>query len=399
MKDIFVGPGEGKSCDESTDEFCKTHNCGAHEPCCEVDCPHCGKEVKGGEGHIRYKQQIDNMRSAMGTLPSQAPKKTYSWKNSLDSLYVVMSDWTKNPYHAMVAMASATWGDNETGSTGKWERLTPENRYRIVLAVLTGNTLPQAGEAVEYTFEVNGTPRHTFDQHARARVGTAFASIGTRDNNKLDADFILYPDVCKRIEEDPGFALEVERWIIATKNLYERTISSGTGTGSWQSGRAFLPMSTNHSYVFTQNYLALKGQCSRRLMACEESSIVSLHIVLRSLIESKWPLLANYLRPACDGAKKCIYHLGPEGLTKYFSSLFACCGRWTLPTKENYSEFNVSCSSYEELESHGYKMPGPLDWTKYTEDDYNRLNEKDKQYFEDKVDYSKDEKVVFDGRK
>jgi thymidylate synthase ThyX len=332
-----------------------------------------------------YKKDVDNMRAAMGTLPSQAPKKAYSWKNSLDALYVKMNDWTKNPYHAMTSMAAATWGDNETGSTGKWENLTPENRYRIVLSVLTGNTLPQAGEAVQFTFEVNGTPRHTFDQHARARVGTAFASIGTRDNNKLDADFLFYPDVCRRMEEDPTYRERVEQWIKTTKDLYEETISSGTGTGSWQSGRAFLPMSTNHSYVFTQNYLALKGQCARRLMACEESSIVALHIALRELVGRKFPLLANYLRPACDGARRCIYHEGPEGMTKYFSSLFACCGRW--PTKEQYSEFNVSCSDYAELEKHGFMMPGPgpdgWTWTKYGENDFDKLHPLDIALFTD----------------
>jgi hypothetical protein len=352
----------------------------------------------------KYKEDIDNMREAMGTLPSQAPKKTYSWKNSLDSLYVKLNDWTLNPYRAMASMAAATWGDNESGSTGKWEKLTPENRFRIVLAILTGNTLPQASEAVQFTFEVNGTPRHTFDQHARVRLGTAFASIGTRDNNKLDADFLLYPDVCRRMEEDPGYALEVERWIIATKNLYEKTISSGTGTGSWQSGRAFLPMSTNHSYVFTQNYLALKGQCARRLMACEESSIVALHIALRELVGRKFPLLANYLRPACDGAKRCIYHEGPEGMTKYFSSLFACCGRW--PTKEQYSEFNVSCSSYEELAEHGFILPGPTDWIKYGENDYDKLDPRDKFFFDEEYEgedvpvwFPESDDNVFDARK
>jgi len=326
-----------------------------------------------------YKKDVDNMRQAMGTLPSQVATKTYSWKNSLDSLYVKLNDWTINPYRAIASMAAATWGDNETGSTGKWEKLTPENRFRIVLSVLTGNTLPQAAEAVQFTFEVNGTPRHTFDQHARARIGTAFASIGTRDNNKLDSDFLLYPDVCRRMAEEPGYRERVEQWIKTTKDLYEETIQ--TGQGSWQSGRAFLPMSTNHSYVFTQNYLALKGQCSRRLMACEESSIVALHIALRELVGRKFPLLANYLRPACDGAKRCIYHEGPEGMTKYFSSLFACCGRW--PTKEQYSEFNVSCSSYEELAEHGFKLPGPTDWIKYGENDYDKLSPRDKILFDE----------------
>lgn len=321
-----------------------------------------------------YKKDVDNMREAMGTLPSQSPEKTYSWKNSLDSLYVKLNDWTINPYKAICSMAAATWGDNETGSTGKWEKLTPENRFRIVLSVLTGNTLPQASETVQFTFEVNGTPRHTFDQHARARVGTAFASIGTRDNCRRDADFLFYPDVCRRMAEEPGYRERVEQWIKATKDLYEETIS--TGGGSWQSGRVFLPMSTNHSYVFTQNYLALKGQCARRLMACEESSIVALHIALRELVGRKFPLLANYLRPACDGARKCIYCTGPYDLTKYFSNLFKGCGRW--PDDSKYCEFNVSCSDYEELKNHGFSLPGPTDWINYGENDYDKLTPRDK---------------------
>jgi len=118
-------------------------------------------------------------------------------------------------------------------------------------------------------------------------------------------------------------------------------------------------------------------------MACEESSIVALHIALRELVGRKFPLLANYLRPACDGAKRCLYHEGPEGMTKYFSSLFACCGRW--PTKEAYSEFNVSCSSYEELAEHGFAMPGPTEWVKYGENDYEKLSHKDKALFESPV--------------
>ncbi len=351
-----------------------------------MKCKDCNCEGGHVVGCMResYKSEIDNMREAMGTLPSQAPQKTYGYKNSLDSLYVKMVEYPKNPYKAIVSMAAATWGDNETGSTGKWDKLTPENRYRIVLAVLTGNTLPQAAEAVQFTFEVNGSPRHTFDQHARVRLGTAFASIGTRDNNKLDADFLFYPDVRKRMDEDTQYRERVEQWIKMTKDLYEETIS--TGQGSWQSGRVFLPMSVNHSYVFTQNYLALRGQCARRLMACEESSIVALHIALRALVGRKFPLLSNYLRPACDGAKRCIYHEGPEGMTKYFSSLFACCGRW--PTKEAYSEFNTTCSDYAELAKHGFVLPNPDEWIKYGENDFDKLSSYDKALFDEENSYS-----------
>ena len=97
-------------------------------------------------------------------------------------------------------------------------------------------------------------------------------------------------------------------------------------------------------------------------------------------------------------------------MTKYFSSLFACCGRW--PTKEAYSEFNVSCSSYEELAEHGFAMPGPTEWIKYGENDYDKLHKKDKALFDEEfvlgdLDTSGDELLyaifgneeVYDARK
>ena len=140
-------------------------------------------------------------------------------------------------------------------------------------------------------------------------------------------------------------------------------------------------MSYNHSWVSYVNLLALRGQMSRRLMACEEAPIVLLFWKMREEIEKQFPLIANYFRPACDRARKCIYHEGPEGLTKLFSSLFAGCGRWK--TKQKYSEFNHSCSNYEEL-SRYVKIVKPEEWKHFTQNDYNLIDKKDKQLFEEK---------------
>lgn len=295
------------------------------------------------------KQAIDNMRAAMGTLPSRKPEKNYDIKNAITSINVNMVASHANPYKALVAMAAATWGSGKTeygeGSTGKWRKLTPENRYSIVKAVLTGNTLPTALEAVNFTFEVNGTPRHTFDQFARARVGIGFGSIGSRDNNKLDAPFLLYDELLSDLEKDPELYRRFREWTMMTKDLYESLM--GTTNGSWQTARAVLPMCYNHSFVFNANLMAIRGQCARRLMACEEGPICALMWLIRQRILEQFPLLSVGLRPACDKARKCVYHEGPEGLTKYFSALFAGCGRWK--TEQAYSEFNHSCTSYERL--------------------------------------------------
>ena len=311
---------------------------------------------------------IDEMRAAMGTLPSRQGKKNYDYDNAITALHLKMIDGPENPYKNLVNLATSTWGTGALGegegSTGKWAQLSPEARFKVVLAVLTGNTLPVPMESLQFSFEVNGCPRHTFDQFARARIGMGFCSIGSRDNNKLDAPFLFYDHLMDMIEEDPEYRRDVELWIRLTKDLYEATLEKGEA--SWQEARAFLPMSYNHSFTFTGNYLALRGQCGRRLMACEEGPMVALMWKIRQEIMRQYPLLVIGMIPACDRPKRCIYHEGPEGLTKYFSNLFADCGRW--PSSESYSEFNRSCTSYEKLKELGVPV--------YTPEEINALEEK-----------------------
>lgn len=329
------------------------------------------------------KEDVENIRAAMGTLPSQNPKKTYSYKNDITSIYVKMTDAPSNPYKTIVRAVCATWGDNETGSTQKWEKLTPENRYRVALASLTGNTLPQALEGLQFQFEVNGLTRSDFDQHARARIGAHFMSIGTRDNNKLDADFLLYDDIIQRTEKDSEYKTKVEEWVKITKDLYELTISGSES--SWQSGRAFLPQSINHSYVFGINYIALRGQMARRLMACEQEGITSLHWLIKKEIDERFPLLGQFLKPVCDSAKRCVYMEGPEGMTKYFSNLFDGCGRWVVQKEENqvYKEFNRSCTDYNRLKELGIPVWDVKDYKHFTPESFKDLDLIDFKFFND----------------
>lgn len=205
----------------------------------------------------------------------------------------------------------------------------------------------------------------------------------TVHNCKLDADFLLYDDVMKRIENNPEYKKKVEEWIKLTKDIYEETINADGS--SWQSGRCFLPQSINHSYVFGMNLLAMKGQMTRRLMACEQEGIVTLHWLMRKEIEKMFPFLASFLRPACDNAKKCIYMSGPEGLTKFFSNLFDGCGRWPVVKEEDkiYCEFNRSCTDYERLKEFGIPVIGKNEFINYTFDSYSDLNETDKVLFEE----------------
>ena len=330
------------------------------------------------------KKSINSIRKALGTLPSQQSVKTYDYISVFDNkaANVRLAEFPKNPYKMLVRAATATWGSGKIGynegSMNKWEKLLPESRFIVALSVLTGNTLPQAVEPVTFQWELNGFPRHTFDQFARMRIGAAIFSIGCRDNNKLDAPFILYPKLFDEIENNSKLKEKFEHWVKITKDLYNDILE--TETGSWQIARAVLPMSYNHSWGCYTNLLALKGQMSRRLMFCEEAPIVLLFWKMKEEIEKYFPLINNYLRPACDNAKRCVYHGEHEGLTKYFSNLFAGCGRW--PDDINYQEFNQSCTDVDKI-SKVVKIVKNNEWFYYTDNDYDKLDKKDKELFED----------------
>lgn len=323
---------------------------------------------------------MDNLRETMGTAPSQAPKKSYKIVRGVEEAEVEMIDGPKNPYKPIVAACCATWGDDKYEN--KWEKLTPQNRFRVVLAALTGNTLPQALESFMFTFKVNGLTRSCFDQHARARIGSTFFSIGSRDNNKLDSRIILYTKLYDKCFNKDGsinsFGERLSKHFIEMKDIYENVIED---KGSWQIARAVLPMSYNHSYHFSQSFLAMQGQCSRRLMFCEEEFIVALHWLIRERVKERYPLLANYLRPACDNAKKCVYAKSYD-LSNAFGCLFAGCGRW--PSGTEYATFNESCSDVLEIERQlEIKIPRQGDWLNLTEADYDKLDAKDKKLFEE----------------
>ena len=324
------------------------------------------------------RQEIDNLRSAMGTLPSQSPKKSYEIVRGVSQLQTEMYDFPLNPYKTICESVVATWGDDKYETA--WPKLTPSNRYKVVLSVLQGLTLPAPMESIDFSFIVRNVPRHCFGQHRTARVGQTFYSIGSRDNNKLDSKAIFYTKLYDKCYDTQGNETEFGKKLVPhikqMKDLYEELLQDKE---SWQISRAILPMAYHHSYKFSINYLALKGFCAQRMKFCEEEFICALAWNLRETINNKFPLLANYLRPGCDGSRSCQYSKS-YSLSNAFGCLFSGCGRHKSGTE--YATFNESCSDVNEIESQlKIKIPKPDSWINYTENDYDKLDDKDKALF------------------
>lgn len=282
---------------------------------------------------------IDELRKACGTLPNRKEEMSGEVYYGCEKLEVELIDQPVNPYKALFAMATATWGDDHYKN--KWKKVSPFSRYLVVLSALKGKTLPTAVESPKYTFLVRGTPRHCFDQMARTRVGAGFGSIGCRDNSKLDTSYILYSEYENMDEELKEM---VSTYLQLGKELYGAII--GRGRESYQVARSVLPMCYHHPFVFTQNLLSLIQQARRRMCFGEEEFICGLHWFIRDIfIRKGFFLIADVMRPACDYAKKCLYSKG-DG-SELFSNLFAGCGRW--PSEIKYAEFNKSCTDINSL--------------------------------------------------
>jgi len=189
---------------------------------------------------------VGNLRQISGTHPSENPEKRNDFLNLSDSIEVELVDHNANPYKAMFLTSTATWGDNTYKN--KWSDTTPAGKLEVIKAVLTNNTLPQAREMVNFIFRVRGVPRWLFDRHTQTPF-TSFMSIGCRDNNKLDSDFIF--------QDGKTITDKEKQTLNELKDLYEYVIEKGHG--SWQSARTFLPQCYQHSYYFGQNLLSISA--------------------------------------------------------------------------------------------------------------------------------------------
>ncbi len=281
------------------------------------------------------KEGIDSVREAMGTLPSMAPAKQTTFYRGVEGIDVRLIDFNHNPYKSIFTITAATWGN--AWATKKWNDVTPEARFFVVKACLDGKTLPNGMEAPTFTFEIAGLSRAAFDQIARIRLGAVIGSMGVRDNNHADGDFRI-PEAMwnSRLIERIKAHLEV------AKDIYVNYLDQGQG--HWQDARAIMPMSMCHRFSLAMNYTAMRGFMGKRLQACEQADTVATAWLMRKEVEFEFPLLASYLRPSCDLAKRCTYH-EDSTLSEAFGCLFKGCGRWP-EADDGYATFNQSCSDY-----------------------------------------------------
>jgi thymidylate synthase ThyX len=325
--------------------------------------------------------EIRRLRDVLGTAPSYLPPLETRFYRGVEGIQVDLLDGPRNPYRAMYAMATSTWGSGtwsselddlpRTAVEHRWDEATPEARFRVVNTVLARQALPLALEAPKFTFAVENLSRWSFDQLVRARIGFVAASLGTRDNCHLDMAFRLHEATWRDLTRRRSFvelACEAKARYAEVVNIGSSEASrSDLRRGTWQEARTFLPISVVHRFVCAANYAALSNLCARRMTFSEAEDTVAVAWLLRERLLDPvdgYPLLARWLRPQCDFAGACQYHRA-HTFSEAFGCLFRSCGRNPVrsapgnPSLDyDYADFNEACSDLVTIERQlGIRIP------------------------------------------
>ncbi|MEK7087529.1 MAG: FAD-dependent thymidylate synthase [Patescibacteria group bacterium] len=297
---------------------------------------------------------IWELREWIKTKPSENLIEETKFYRGVEGIVVDLIDWPTNPYKALFSMVTSTWGNVQ--NMKRWENSSPKARLYVINAVLNRKCLPNAMESISFTFDISGPSRSAFDQIARARIGAVFSSMGWRDNAHGDIGFRVPEAIYANEDRRRKF---IEGRLLDKKDYIEEIT---TDQSNWQDARAVLPISACHRWSMSMNYMALSNFMSKRLMFNEQADTVATAWLMRERIKEKFPLLASYLRPASDHARRCLEHVGDE-VAQAFGCLFKCSGRWPCTLDDDKYTFNTACSDRETIMNQlGIYIPeGPED--------------------------------------
>ena len=266
---------------------------------------------------------------------------------------VELIDWTPNCYKAICNGALMTWGK----VCNKWPLLSPETRFYVVNEVLNNRALPLAKELPTFTFLVSGVSRACADQIFRARMGVSICAKGFKDNDLRHLDMCIPSRI-----RDAETREKVKKFAEESRKLYREIQGDAP---NW-AGRCIVPMYAGYHFLISFNYLALQGFCANRMETTEMPDVVAVSWLMRERVKEVFPLLADYLRPACDFAKR-DRTLAVNGFAEVFGLPHASDNRWPNELEKYKQLSSESCTDLRKLCAQlEFSYVSPSDWKDYT---------------------------------
>lgn len=321
---------------------------------------------------VQRKKMIKEIQEAF----EEKRESKVKFVNSISDLKVKLVGYTSpNPYKIILEVGACTFGDYD--NITKWEKLSPENRFKLVKGVLDRKALPLAVEHIKFNFIISGISRSAFDEIARARVGVSYGTKGWKGNFLNDVCFILPSSIVnhKKLTE------KVKKYIEEGNLLYKEM--QDEDLPNWAC-RFIVPMGYTYRFIMSFDFLALQQFCNHRMNQTEQEDVVGTAYLLREEIKKKYPLLANYLRAGEDFAKRDLTlnvngYADERGFVEHLPG-----ERFPVDVKEFRKKYkilhNEPCTHTKVLEKYlKIKIPKPNEWKNYI---WKTLDKKDKKLFE-----------------
>jgi thymidylate synthase ThyX len=143
--------------------------------------------------------------------------------------------------------------------------------------------------------------------------------------------------------------------------------------------RSILPMYLAHNFIFSANFAAIQNLLSKRMETSEMEECVAFSILVREEIKQKFPLLAEYLRPACDSAKRDL-NTSFNGFSDIIGVPHSSDNRQPgFDNEKTPAKWNEPCTNIKLVEKMIKKhLPLPTEWIDFT---WETLPEIDRQKF------------------
>lgn len=248
---------------------------------------------------------------------------------------VKLVNWSNNIDDAILTFISQTWGAIDGP-----EEFEPDEREKMIEIALSGRTLPQVLETINFTFQIEGISRACSHQLVRVRIGSGFTQKGQSDVYYGDTNYIIPPMIEAVGKTDEYIAL-MEQCSRFYRELFEAGVP-------YQDARFVIPTASTTTIAWTVNMLALKNWCAQRLQNFMQWEINALARMVREEVRKISPQLANVLRPRCEITGSC----------QAFGNLFGGCGKFPLPQSHSRYLFSADQNKnvrFDEASVLGYR--------------------------------------------
>ena len=181
--------------------------------------------------------------------------------------------------------------------------IEPADALRIAQdAASFKGAIPNALEALNLTFRIDGVSRATTHQLVRTRVGAGFGQFGQRANPMGRFNTRLPQSVMEAMTRFEDGTKAVEDFLSESERLYDAMLAGGV---PYQDARYILPQGVETSITATYNLLSLIGTVKRRICNRMQWEINYVARRMHDLAVDAYPWIGKSMRSGCERTGVC----------------------------------------------------------------------------------------------